>query len=169
MKKHLLFLLLSLSCLACSENDASPEIRVKSLYLDSEAKVMSEDDNTQKNYANNPDELPALKAGDGLTILLSLDGNGADLKSFQMKKHGSLDTKLLFQSEEVSNEENLSKPEDGQIRFSDGVKKTDLMVKAKVIAIDDNGDAKLSFYLSSKAECNGAQEEMALKTEVSKK
>ena len=29
-----------------------------------------------------------------------------------------------------------------------------------------NGDVKLEFYLSSKAECEGAQEEIGLKTKV---
>ena len=38
------------------------------------------------------------------------------------------------------------------------------MVKATIEHVDKNGDVKLAFYLSSKAECEGAQEEIGLKT-----
>ena len=41
---------------------------------------------------------------------------------------------------------------------------TRVMVKATIEHVDKNGDVKLAFYLSSKAECEGAQEEIGLKT-----
>ena len=40
------------------------------------------------------------------------------------------------------------------------------MVIATIKQVDKNVDVKLEFYLSSKAECEGAQEEIGLKTKV---
>jgi hypothetical protein len=40
------------------------------------------------------------------------------------------------------------------------------MVRATIEHVDKNGDVRLEFYLSSKAECEGAQEEIGLKTKV---
>ena len=39
-------------------------------------------------------------------------------------------------------------------------------MEATVIHVNEDGEVKLSFYLSSKAECEGAQEEIGLKTKV---
>ena len=61
-------------------------------------------------------------------------------------------------------EGNLTDEEKGQLRFKDGVTQTRVMVKATIEHVDKNGDVKLAFYLSSKAECEGAQEEIGLKT-----
>jgi len=36
-----------------------------------------------KDYANQRDELPALKVGDEVKAFLLLDGNGAELKTFK--------------------------------------------------------------------------------------
>ena len=60
----------------------------------------------------------------------------------------------------------LTDEEKGQLRFKDGVTQTRVMVKATIEHVDKNGDVKLEFYLSSKAECEGAQEEIGLKTKV---
>ena len=54
----------------------------------------------------------------------------------------------------------------GQLRFKDGVTKTKVLVHATIEHVDKNGDVQLSFYLSSKAECEGAQEVIDLRTEV---
>ena len=50
--------------------------------------------------------------------------------------------------------------------FKDGVTKTKVLVHATIEHVDKNGDVQLSFYLSSKAECEGAQEVIDLRTEV---
>ena len=42
--------------------------------------------------------------------------------------------------------------EKGQLRFKDGVSKAKIMVIATIKQVDKNGDVKLEFYLSSKAE-----------------
>ena len=141
MKKRVL-LLLPLFLGACSDSGESPVIKIEKLY----AKVESEDESSgsgEKDYANQRDELPALKVGDEVKALLLLDGNGAELKTFRLQNDDEVDTKLIFEKTEVSTEGNLTDVEKGQ-----------------------NGDVKLEFYLSSKAECEGAQEEIGLKTKA---
>ena len=64
----------------------------------------------------------------------------------------------------VSSEKNFTRPEEGIIKFEDGVRNTVLKVKMRVQTVAD-ADAILSFYLSSKAECESAQEKIELKTE----
>ena len=44
--------------------------------------------------------------------------------------------------------------------------KTKVLVHATIEHVDKIGDVQLSFYLSSKAECEGAQEVIDLRTEV---
>ena len=151
MKKRVL-LLLPLFLGACSDSGESPVIKIEKLY----AKIESDGENTssdEKDYANQRDELPALKVGDEVKAFLLLDGNGAELKTFNEKT-------------EVSTEGNLTDVEKGQLRFKDGVSKAKIMVIATIKQVDKNGDVKLEFYLSSKAECEGAQEEIGLKTKV---
>ena len=132
MKKRVL-LLLPLFLGACSDSGESPVIKIEKLY----AKVESDDENSgsgEKDYANQRDELPALKVG--------------------------------VEKTEVSTEGNLTDVEKGQLRFKDGVSKAKIMVIATIKQVDKNGDVKLEFYLSSKAECEGAQEEIGLKTKA---
>ena len=84
MKKRVL-LLLPLFLGACSDSGESPVIKIEKLY----AKVESDDENSgsgEKDYANQRDELPALKVGDEVKALLLLDGNGAELKTFRLQK-----------------------------------------------------------------------------------
>ncbi len=158
MKKLLIFLL-PLLWMGCSDSVDSPVIEVKGLYIESDNAAEA-----NKNYADAMDELPVLSVGDFVKVNLLLDGNGSELKSFLLKSDENVDTQLYFEHTEVSDEENLTNPEHGQLRFSDGVDKARLMVKATVTAADSEGNAKLIFYLSSKAECDGAQEEIELKT-----
>ena len=160
MKKRVL-LLLPLFLGACSDSGESPVIKIEKLY----AKVESDDENSgsgEKDYANQRDELPALKVGDEVKALLLLDGNGAELKTFRLQN----DDELIFEKTEVSTEGNLTDVEKGQLRFKDGVSKAKIMVIATIKQVDKNGDVKLEFYLSSKAECEGAQEEIGLKTKA---
>lgn len=162
MKKRVL-LLLPLFLGACSNSGESPVIKIEKLYVkaDSDTDGVKEED-----YANKMDELPALKVGDKVNAFLLLDGNGAELKTFKLKNEGEVDTKLIYEKTEVSTEGNLTNEDDGQLRFKDGVTQTRIMVRATIEHVDKNGDVRLEFYLSSKAECEGAQEEIGLKTKV---
>ena len=164
MKKRVL-LLLPLFLGACSNSGESPLIKIEKLFV----KAEPEDGNSgsvEKDYANQRDELPALKMGDEVKALLLLDGNGAELKTFRLQNDDEVDTKLIFEKAEVSTEGNLTDVEKGQLRFKDGVSKAKIMVIATIKQADKNGDVKLEFYLSSKAECEGAQEEIDLKTKA---
>ena len=156
MKKKVL-LLLPLFLGACSGSEESPVITIDRLLVSGD----------EENYANRMDELPALKVGDVLDTYLSLDGNGAELKTFKLQKDDEVKTELLYKKNEVSTEGNLTDEQKGQLRFKDGVTKTTVLIHATVDHIDQNGNVKLAFYLSSKAECEGAQEEIYLKTKVS--
>lgn len=83
MKKRVL-LLLPLFLGACSDSGESPVIKIEKLY----AKIESDGENTssdEKDYANQRDELPALKVGDEVKAFLLLDGNGAELKTFNFR------------------------------------------------------------------------------------
>lgn len=138
-------------------------IKIEKLYVKAES-----DSEKGEDYANKMDELPALKVGDKVDAFLFLDGNGAELKTFKLQKDNdeALATKLVYQKTEVSTEGNLTDEENGQLRFKDGVTQTRIMVRATIAHVDKNGDVRLEFYLSSKAECEGAQEEIGLKTKV---
>ena len=138
MKKKVLFLL-PLFLGACSDSGESPVITIEKLYV-------------------------KVDQGDGETI--REDGNGAELKSFQLQNGEEMKTELRYEKTEVTTEGNLTDEEKGQLRFKDGVTKTKVLVHATIEHVDKNGDVQLSFYLSSKAECEGAQEVIDLKTEV---
>ena len=162
MKKRVL-LLLPLFLGACSDSGESPVIKIEKLY----AKIESDGENTssdEKDYANQREELPALKVGDEVKAFLLLDGNGAELKTFKLQNDEAVKAELRYEKAEVSTEGNLTDEEKGQLRFKDGVTQTRVMVKATIEHVDKNCDVKLAFYLSSKAECEGAQEEIGLKT-----
>lgn len=162
MKKRVL-LLLPLFLGACSNSGESPVIKIEKLYVKADSDT---DSAKEEDYANKMDELPALKVGDKVNAFLLLDGNGAELKTFKLKNEGEVDTKLIYEKTEVSTEGNLTNEDDGQLRFKDGVTQTRIMVRATIEHVDKNGDVRLEFYLSSKAECEGAQEEIGLKTKV---
>lgn len=162
MKKRV-FLLLPLFLGACSESGESPVITIEKLYVKTETESAED---TKEDYANRLDELPALKAGDEIETFLLLDGNGSELKSFRMEKDEEVKTELHYKESEVSTEGNLTDEENGQLRFKDGVTKAGVLVQAIVEKVEPNGDVHLSFYLSSKAECEGAQEVIVLKTKL---
>lgn len=162
MKKRVLFLL-PLFLGACSDSGESPVITIEKLFVNVDP---NGENSYQENYANRMDELPALKVGDKLDALLSLDGNGAELKTFKLQNDDEVKTELRYEKEEVTTEGNLTDEEKGQLRFKDGVTQTKILVRATVEHVDKNGDVQLSFYLSSKAECEGAEEVIGLKTEV---
>lgn len=157
MKKRVLFLL-PLFLGACSNSEESPVITIDKLLVNDDKEV---------NYANRMDELPVLKVGDKIDALLSLDGNGSELKTFKLQNDDEVKTELLYEKTEVTTEGNLTDEQKGQLRFKDGVTVSRVLVHATVDRVDKNGDVKLIFYLSSKAECEGAQEEIDLKTKDS--
>lgn len=165
MKKRVLWLL-PLFLGACSDSGESPVIKIEKLYVktDSDSGSAKEED-----YANKMDELPALKEGDEVEALLLLDGNGSELKTFTLQNENDeeVEAKPRFLEEsEISTEGNLTNENKGQYRFKDGVRQARVMVEATVAHVGKDGEVKLSFYLSSKAECEGAQEEIGLKTKV---
>ena len=160
MKKRVL-LLLPLFLGACSDSGESPVITIERLYVNTDP---DSEDSKGEDYTNQKDNLPALKVGDKVNAFLLLDGNGAELKTFKLQNDDEVDTKLFYEKTEVSTEGNLTDVEKGQLRFKDGVSKAKIMVIATIKQVDKNGDVKLAFYLSSKAECEGAQEEIGLKT-----
>ena len=162
MKKRVL-LLLPLFLGACSDSGESPDITIERLYVNTDP---DSEDSKGEDYTNQKDNLPALKVGDKVNAFLLLDGNVAELKSFKLQNDDEVDTKLFYEQTEVSTEGNLTDVEKGQLRFKDGVSKAKIMVIATIKQVDKNGDVKLEFYLSSKAECEGAQEEIGLKTKV---
>lgn len=166
MKKRVLFLL-PLFLGACSDSGESPVITIEKLYVDVNSGDEESDQVSEKiDYANQMDKLPALKVGDQVDAILSLDGNGAELKTFKLQNDEAVAAKLIYNKTEVSTEGNLTDTEKGQLRFKDGVTQTRVKVLATIEHVDKNGDVKLAFYLSSKAECEGAQEEIGLKTTV---
>ena len=162
MKKRVL-LLLPLFLGACSDSGESPVITIERLYVNTDP---DSEDSKGEDYTNQKDNLPALKVGDKVNAFLLLDGNGAELKTFKLQNDDEVDTKLFYEKTEVSTEGNLTDVEKGQLRFKDGVSKAKIMVIATIKQVDKNGDVKLEFYLSSKAECEGAQEEIGLKTKA---
>ena len=160
MKKRVL-LLLPLFLGACSDGGESPIIKIEKLSV----KVDSDNNSVEgEDYANKIDNLPTLKVGDEVEALLLLDGNGAELKTFKLQNDEELATKLIYKEEEVSTEGNLTDEDKGQLRFKDGVTQSQVIVRATIEHVDENGDVKLEFYLSSKAECEGAEEVIGLKT-----
>ena len=160
MKKRVL-LLLPLFLGACSDSGESPVITIERLYVNTDP---DSEDSKGEDYTNQKDNLPALKVGDKVNAFLLLDGNGAELQTLKLQNDEAVKAELRYEKAEVSTEGNLTDEEKGQLRFKDGVTQTRVMVKATIEHVDKNGDVKLAFYLSSKAECEGAQEEIGLKT-----
>ena len=160
MKKRVL-LLLPLFLGACSDSGESPVITIERLYVNTDP---DSEDSKGEDYTNQKDNLPALKVGDKVNAFLLLDGNGAELKTFKLQNDEAVKAELRYEKAEVSTEGNLTDEEKGQLRFKDGVTQTRVMVKATIEHVDKNGDVKLAFYLSSKAECEGAQVDIGLNT-----
>lgn len=111
--------------------------------------------------------MPSLKVGDEMTVSLRLDGNGEDLNTFIVKEAAEQLGIEFDLPDGVSSESDLSKPKNGVITFKDGIQYTELKVEVCVKTVAD-ADAILAFYLSSKAECESAQEKIELKTETKK-
>lgn len=155
MKKLLLESLLPIVLASCSDSAESPVIEVTGFYIEGDT----------KDYSSDMASVPSLKEGDEVTVSLKLDGKGEDLNTFIVREdRKQLGIKDFDLPNSVSSEKNFTKPEEGIIKFGDGVQETILKVKVRVQTVAD-ADAMLTFYLSSKAECESAQEKIELKTE----
>lgn len=154
MKKLLTFLFSSVLLAACTTNEEGPVIEVDEIIVNGDKDI---------NYAAHMDKLPVLNVGDGVDIKLLLDGSGTDLKTFLVKTDDEMQARIDYRGNEVSNDPGFTDEEKGQLRFVDGVVETTLTVRATVRKIVDD-TVKLSFYLSSQAECEGAQCDISLKT-----
>lgn len=152
MKKVLIFLLVFFMA-ACSVDTDSPVITVNKLLLN----------DSQENYADKSSLIPTLNLGDKVQVYITLDGNGSDLKSFQLTKDGNIVTGLDYEKDEFSSDPNFTNPKKGQFRFINGVSTSHIKVEATVAELDNNGGAKLSFYLSSKSQSSSAQKVIELK------
>ena len=154
MKKLTTFLGVILLLCSCGDSIESPIINVERL-------IVNED--PTRNYAVLTSDMPSLKVGDKVEIMLYLDGMGAELQTFQLESDEEVATLIDFKQSVVTSEGNLTDAESGRLRFADGVMYTQLNVVAVVTEVDDTNAAKLNFYLSSKAECDSAQEMLELK------
>ena len=160
MKKSI-FLWIPLLLAACANDEKSPDIIVEALYITPNGAA---ENAVSKNFAEHMDELPSLQVGDEVEAFLALDGNGAELKTFTLHNDDNVKAELHYKEAEVTTESNLTDEEKGQLRFKDGVVHTNLSVEATVEKVEPNGDVYLTFYLSSKAECEAAQEVIVLRT-----
>ena len=154
MKIKYFFIVIILFLCACDNTTESPQIAVEQLYLNGDK---------TNNLASFKDEMPALSVNDELEIALYLDGMGAELQTFKLEKDDELETELYYRQSIVTSEGNLTDKEKGRLRFADGVMQTFIMINAVVKEVEDDNTVKLSFYLSSKAECESAQQELTLR------
>lgn len=107
MKKRVLFLL-PLFLGACSDSGESPVITNRKAICESRSGRWR---TSREDYANRMSELPALKVGDKVDAFLSLDGNGAELKAFQLQNGEEMKTELRYEKTEVTTEGNLTDEE----------------------------------------------------------
>ena len=156
MKKLLLASLLPLTLASCSDTAESPVIEITGFFIN----------DNPVDYSREMEVLPVLKVNDEVTVSLKLDGNGEDLNTFIVKEEQEQlyieDFQLPVQG--VSSDKNFTKLEEGIVGFENGVRQVEVTVKARVQSVTDE-DAILSFYLFSRAECDGAQQEIEFKTE----
>lgn len=156
MRKLLNYLLLLPLLAGCSGTASSPDIEVIGLYVNGD----------EKDYAHELSSMSPLKVGDEVLVSLKLDGNGEELNTF-IVQDGDQQLKIAefdLPDAGVSDDKNFTDLEQGIVRFKNGVRQTELKVKAKVQTVKSE-DAALIFYLFSKAECDGAQQEIEMKTE----
>lgn len=154
--RKLSFLLLLPLLAACSGSAPSPVIKITGLYISGD----------EKDYAQEQSAMPSLKVGDEVLVSLKLDGNGEELNTFIVQ-----DGNEQLRIEEfdlpkagVSDDKNFTKLDEGIVGFENGVHRTELKVRAKVQTVKSE-DATLTFYLFSRAECDGAQQEVEMKIE----
>lgn len=115
--------------------------------------------------------VPSVKVGDVVELSLNLAGNGSELGSFQAK----VDEKEIkmsladYEKGSVSDEKNFTDTTACRLRFVDGVKVSNVKVKAMVQSVDVD-HINMKFYLfAAKANCEGSELNVELKKDESVK
>ena len=114
--------------------------------------------------------MPSVKVGDVVELSLNLAGNGSELGSFQVR----VDEKEIkmslaeYEKENVTTDKNFTNTDECQLRFVDGVKVSNVKVKAMVQSVDEDY-INMTFYLSAKANCEGSELNVELKKDESEK
>jgi hypothetical protein len=114
--------------------------------------------------------VPSVKVGDEVELSLNLAGNGSELGSFQ----AIVDEKEIkmsladYEKENVTTDKNFTNTAECQLRFVDGVKVSNVKVKAMVQSVDAD-HINMKFYLSAKANCEGSELNVELKKDESVK
>lgn len=156
MKKLLSHLLLLFLLVACSGTAPSPVIEITGLYING----------GEKDYAHELSSMPTLKVNDEVLVSLKLDGSGEELNTF-IVQDGNQQLKIeefVLPEAGISDDKNFTKLDEGIVGFENGVRQTELKVKAKVKTVKGE-DATLVFYLFSRAECEADKQEVEMKTE----
>jgi len=111
---------------------------------------------------------PSVKVGDVVEVSLNLAGNGSELVTFQ----ANADEKEIkmsladYEKDNVTTDKNFTNTTECQLRFVDGVKVSNVKVKATVQSVQEDL-MKLKFYLSAKANCEGSELDVELKKDNS--
>ena len=151
MKINFLTLILGLLFLnSCSsETNVSPAIHMESCTINGTLTTSGD---------------PSVKVGDVVEVSLQLTGNGSELVSFEANANDK-DIKMAlseYDKNNVSNEKNFTDTTECHLRFIDGVKTSNVKVKATVQSTDDNV-MTMKFYLSAKTNCEGSELDLNLK------
>ncbi len=151
MKANFLTFILGLLFLnSCSsETNVSPAIHLESFTING-------------THATSAD--PAVKVGDVVEVSLQLTGNGSELVSFEANANVK-DIKMAlsdYDKSNVSDEKNFTDTTECHLRFVDGVKTSNVKVKATVQSPGEN-IMTMKFYLSAKTNCEGSELDINLK------
>ncbi|MCC8188817.1 MAG: DUF5035 family protein [Bacteroides sp.] len=157
------FTVIGLSGCTDSDADDTPLISVLEIYLN--------DGDTD--YSSDPEELPVLTRNDVLTLVMRLDGKGAELKSFYASlvqgEDGDLSNVIRvtisdYDEDDVTDDSNFTNPEDGLLGFVDGVTKSEVTARVNIRTSQEN-EAEVGFYLSSRAKPDqGGEVKLLLQT-----
>ncbi len=151
-----LFTITGLSGCTDSDVDDTPLISVLRIYLNE----------GETDYSYNSEELPVLTQDDVLTVVMRLDGKGAELKSFHASLVGGEGEEMNnvirvtivdYDEDDVADDSNLAKPQDGWVGFVDGVTKSEITTQVKVYT-SEQMEAEVGFYLFSRAKPDQAGE-----------
>ncbi len=138
---------------ACTSTGEVPLITISSISINGEIKDV---------YSIIKYNSIELNEGDQLELTLLLSGNGEDLQTFtMMSDKESIDKHLKFDDSVISMEGNLTDLLKDRLRFSDGIKHTEVKVISSLLDVDD--DVIFAFYLSSNNSKESAREVITLK------
>ena len=156
MIKNIIFIVFVLFLWGCTSQNDTPTINVSRISINGEV---------QNKYIYDDDKVIELEEGDELELILTLNGNGNDLQTFNMTfNQYDLNTELIYDSQIVTTEGNLTDPLNGRLRFMDGIVKTEIALKSTISNIEyDDEEIIISFYLSSNAGSEGAMQTVVLR------